>query len=267
MSGKNKIDALTGARFTAIMVIVISHLEFLKQYSFGDVYELLFHNATLGVDFFFMLSGFGMMLSNIKRYPAGNEEMEGVRELFGFAKRHIKKIYPLYVVMLIVGIPYYILTEVLEQGENIIKAVVYAIIQFVSGLTLLQSATGLTIFSRGLNGVCWFLSSLFCIYLVSPIVIRFLRRKIKNCKLAFLGLGVSILCSLVFAIILGGIEEKTFFNDLCYGSPYRRIFYVICGMVIAQLYKFKEQCKGSVLVEYFAIGAAMIWFFLFMLLT
>jgi peptidoglycan/LPS O-acetylase OafA/YrhL len=46
-----------------IFVIVISHLEFLNNYSIGNVYQQYFHNPTLAVDFFFMLSGFGMMYS------------------------------------------------------------------------------------------------------------------------------------------------------------------------------------------------------------
>ncbi len=63
-----KIDALTGFRFMAIMVIIISHLEFIGEYEkIGLFYKTYIHNATLGVDYFFMLSGFGMMLSYQKK--------------------------------------------------------------------------------------------------------------------------------------------------------------------------------------------------------
>lgn len=61
---KDRIDALTGVRFWMIMIIVLSHLTCLRgEYPYSAFYNQYLHNATLGVDFFFMLSGFGMMYS------------------------------------------------------------------------------------------------------------------------------------------------------------------------------------------------------------
>ena len=108
---RQHIDSLTGARFFAIMIIVFSHFEFLRQYGqFGEVYWRYFHNATMGVDFFFMLSGFGMMLSSIRRDPYGLLPIGGIPGLINYGKRHIRKIYPVYVVFLLIGIPYYLFT-------------------------------------------------------------------------------------------------------------------------------------------------------------
>lgn len=57
-----KIASFTGLRFIMIMVIVISHFEFLAELpNFRDFYSTYLHNATFAVDFFFLLSGFGMM--------------------------------------------------------------------------------------------------------------------------------------------------------------------------------------------------------------
>lgn len=48
------------------------------------------------------------------------------------------------------------------------------------------------------------------------------------------------------------IDNNTFFDDLCYGSPYRRIFYVVFGMLIeysramkSHFRKFGNQMSGS----------------------
>lgn len=41
-------------------------MEFLKYCNFGHAYELYWHNPTIAVDYFFMLSGFGMMYSFLK---------------------------------------------------------------------------------------------------------------------------------------------------------------------------------------------------------
>lgn len=123
----NRINTLTGARFAAIMLIVINHFEFLQQYGkLGELYQRYFHSATIGVDFFFMLSGFGMMLSSTNRDPNGTEFIGG-GQLIAFARRHVKKIYPIYIVMLLLGIPYYLLAGYFEYGKKIVTGVLQAI--------------------------------------------------------------------------------------------------------------------------------------------
>ena len=39
------------------------------------------------------------------------------------------------------------------------------------------------------------------------------------------------------------IDNNTFFDDLCYGSPYRRIFYVVFGMLIAMYTNLENNTK------------------------
>ena len=95
-----RIDALTGARFTAILIIVFSHLEFFANYSYGDTYYNYFHNPTQGVDFFFMLSGCGIMLSSVNKIEPNKTQLT---DLIRFAINRIKKIYPLYIMSLLMG--------------------------------------------------------------------------------------------------------------------------------------------------------------------
>ena len=248
----NRINTLTVARFAAIMLIVINHFEFLQQYGkLGELYQRYFHSATIGVDFFFMLSGFGMMLSSTNRDPNGTEFIGG-GQLIAFARRHVKKIYPIYIVMLLLGIPYYLLAGYFEYGKKIVTGVLQAIVYFIMDTTLLQSAAGLTNLSHSLNGVSWFLSSLFCIYLISPIIMKWLKLHVKNEKQAALGIGISIFGSFMLAILFSKIEEYTIFDDLCYGAPYRRVFYVISGMLVAQMYNFRKNgclCKKRSWIE------------------
>lgn len=49
-----------------IFLIILNRMEFLKYCNFGDAYAMYWHNATIAVDYFFMLSGFGMMYSFLK---------------------------------------------------------------------------------------------------------------------------------------------------------------------------------------------------------
>lgn len=66
MSRSKRIQSLEGLRGIMIFLIVLSHMEFLKYCNFGHAYELYWHNPTIAVDYFFMLSGFGMMFSFLK---------------------------------------------------------------------------------------------------------------------------------------------------------------------------------------------------------
>lgn len=54
-----RIDTLTGLRFPMMVMVVISHFEFMGSQT-QNWYDLYFHNATLAVDFFFIMSGFGL---------------------------------------------------------------------------------------------------------------------------------------------------------------------------------------------------------------
>ena len=67
-----RILSLEGLRVIAIFIIILSHLEFIGDLNnkFGDFYIKYLHNATLGVDFFFLLSGFGLMLRDDCYLPA-----------------------------------------------------------------------------------------------------------------------------------------------------------------------------------------------------
>lgn len=118
-----KIDALTGFRFMAIMVIIISHLEFIGEYEkIGLFYKTYIHNATLGVDYFFMLSGFGMMLSYQKK--SNSPMINGVKDCIMFAKKHVKKIYILYLISMASTIPYYIYMNITAWGGGLPRCII-----------------------------------------------------------------------------------------------------------------------------------------------
>ena len=268
-----RIRSLDGARFAAAMIIVFSHFEFLKDYGrIGNIYWQYLHNPTMGVDFFFMLSGFGMMFSSMKTDTANSSSMNRVQESISFATGHVKKIYPLYVAFLLLGIPFTILINYFEYGVALLRGMIKSILFLGLDITLLQSVTGKILYSYSLNGVCWFLSCLFCIYLVSPLIIRYLIRYIKTVKAAIKGIFLCIICSVVFAIIFLYIEGRTSFDDLCYGSPFRRVFYVIMGMLLAKIFALYNggNNKNGVLDNHFfrgggfenlVMGGSVVWFF------
>ncbi len=266
-----RIDSLTGARFFAILIIVLCHFEFLGNYgSFGTIYYQYLRNPTMGVDFFFMLSGFGMMLSSIRRDPDGIAPIGGFKGLLGYGIMHISKIYPTYVAFLLFGLPCSILVRHYSWGIQWFPLVFQQTLFFFLDLTLLQSLTGILKISHSINSVCWFLSSLFCIYLVCPILLKYLKKRIKTVPHALLGISLSVLGSIIFAILFTLIENHSIQDSLCYTSPFRRVFYVITGMLVAQIYN-KSCIENTFYMPSFitdgtyenvVIILSIIWFFL-----
>ena len=72
---------------------------------------------------------------------------------------------------------------------------------------------------------------------------KFLKRKVKSVNQALLGSIICIMMSILLAFVFDSIEAKTFFNYLTYSSPYRRIFYVVLGMLLGQIYIFQSSDK------------------------
>lgn len=119
-------------------------------------------------------------------------------------------------------------------------------------IPVLQSATGMSFFTHAHNGVTWFLSALFCIYLISPILIFILRKFSKSYfgDLLFLLINAFLIVALAYFFgkietIFHGIKHIPNVDNLVYGSPYRRVFYVLTGMNLATIYKTdKRQYKN-----------------------
>lgn len=230
-----KILSLDGMRFIAILIIILSHLEFFeKSIAVGSAYTWYLHNAQPAVDYFFMLSGFGMMLGYTKRHAADNDGQITPRESFQFALRHIQRIYPVYFLFLLIGIPYQIAG--ILQFHGLSHAMVVSGFEFVLSALMLQSATGIQQFSHAFNGPAWFLSSLFVIYLFSTLLMRFIYRHCTTKKRAVVGLGTNVIIAIIVSWVFAVIESRTRFDDLNYSSPWKRVFYVTFGMLIAMLF-------------------------------
>lgn len=230
---KNRIRSLEGLRVVAIFIIVLSHFEFVGTLNngFGSIYNNFLHNATLGVDYFFVLSGFGLMLSFLRNY--NKKEGNYSENPFLFAFRRVKKLYPL---VLISFIPYVISSIVLFVLDGFsIKSLIKLLAQILVSPTLLQSASGTTIFSHALNGVIWFYSCLFIIYLVSPLLMTFVFKHKDNKLFLTLGAFLCVLLIVFFSFAFSFVDGIWIFDDFVYGSPYVRVFFVALGMFIGAL--------------------------------
>ena len=260
-TGGNRLQQLEGLRIIAIVMIALSHMEFLYAgpviYPYSVFYQLHLHNPDLGVDYFFLLSGFGLYLASLKT----EDSKITFRGSFGFAWRKIRKIYPFYLVSMMLMIPFQL--GIFQNGRIEPGTVKALLLKLPFVLTLTQTMTGIRFFSRALNSVCWFLSSLAIIYIAAPLLISFLKKKIKTVKQAVVSLTVTYIGLLFFTWFLllfdrNAIFGRKIFDDLFYSSPYIRIFYVAIGMEIGILFsmisgRVRIDTRGELIAAFIGI--------------
>lgn len=224
-----RIPQLDGMRLVALFIIVLSHMEFFDKNGIGKIYWNFFHNATFGVDYFIILSGFGIF-KKYKQYCFKNPVLD-----LNFGLQRIKKIYPYYLLSMIIVIPYYISNLCISQILKKFGA-------FLLCSTMMQTLFGSMAISHLLNGVGWFLSVLFLFYIFTPLCIKCMSLFDTHKKILlsiFLTLSSIILLSYLFSVFELHMQQRFpkegFWNDFVYGSPYIRIFYYLLGMEIALL--------------------------------
>lgn len=248
----HRVKSIEGMRFIMMTVIILSHCEFLENTSIGYFYSRYLHNATMGVDFFFIVSGFGLYLAFMK-----NAAQFKKVPMFDFRGgiRRIRKLYPLYICTMLISIVPYCGSRLHDQSLQTV--VVNSIVKFVPSLFLLQSLTGLTTFSIAFNGVGWFLSTLFILYLVAPFLAKSFEKFDDRYTMRIL--IINIIATVLAFAVFRFIDMRTPFDDLSYGSPYFRVFFIGDGMMIAKLFKEKKIHYGKSASDLF-VFLALAWF-------
>lgn len=250
-----RIPQLEGLRFIMCCMIILSHFEFLSNSKIVGGYTKYFHNATMAVDYFFMLSGFGIYLSQKRSEKSFKSKIE-------FGKNKIKKIYPAYIVSLVVMLPCTYFG--LRPYGSVINAGLKSLMLLGVDLSLLQSVTGMTFFSHSLNGVCWFLSCIFVCYIVMAFVIKKIDniRSNREAEVCFL---ISIIIVLLLSLAASKIEQMNLsggkINDLWYGHPAIRWWYLLIGAILGTLYK-KTDIEFGTLTEVGITAVACVYFVL-----
>lgn len=240
MDNKKVILSLNGIRFVMIMTIFTVHLFSVIEY-FEDI--ISFTNATFAVDYFFILSGFGMMLSNIRKNPS-NENNINLKESIRFGFLHVRKIYPLYFSLTILIFSVRIIEDILKNSTR--NTYIMHSLYFMTNIPLLQSLTGSKRFIIAFNGSAWFLSTLFIIYFFCPVLIKAIRTVSQSIIHDILGTVLCIAFAIFTSYYFDMLATKIGFIDigrstsialdcLAYSHPIYRVFYVMAGMFIAKI--------------------------------
>jgi exopolysaccharide production protein ExoZ len=223
-----KLDGLEALRGIAALVVVLHHAFGIvaQPQNYGiTLLDNIFGAGHLGVDIFFVLSGFVIAYSN----PKG---ARSAAEITLYALRRFARIYPIYWIACLVFIPLYYLFSRGEEGDFSAARIIYNTLLFPS-------------FRNPIIGVAWTLQYEAMFYLL--FIPLLWRRKV----------GVVLWGILSGAILFVSIKGLTFSNPWMAQlfSPY--VFEFIGGVAVWKLYSV-HAVSWAVSKSLVIAGAALI---------
>ena len=235
-----RINTLESLRFFMVLTIALSHLDL---FAFGQspFFAKTFHNSDLGVHFFFILSGFGLACKHINTGKFAIEDRWSLVKGFKYAFSKVKGIYVPYLVSMAVCVPLVFYQSFVADG--LMGAVVKSAVKLVIAPTLLQSLVGHIMFTNIFNGVCWFLSTLFILYIFYPLLEKLIDKICKDRKTVIVSIIATFICIILSKLLLGKLDVilgSGFY--LNYVSPLYRVFFLILGIELAYLRKYSQKC-------------------------
>lgn len=236
-----KLNAINSLRFIFMFLVFIHHFDSFDQYYQArpnDILLRLLFEGFIGVNFFFMLSGFVCSLGYKNRII--NNEVS----LSNFMSRRIEKIYPLYLITTFIGMFLYNipLRFLIEKGLPFIL--------------LLQSFIPVEGFAFNFNAVSWCLSDQMFFYVV------FYKLSKKSMKIVSI-LTVAILAFILFYMKRVGVEIENP-TWLYYVNPVFRSVEFLIGMLLYDVYtgmKDKVSKKIATILEIASIIVLCIWIY------
>ena len=177
--------------------------------------------------------------------------------LYQYAKEKTRKIYKPYMISIFLCVPITLYQAVLLHGIKVGAIRTVSKVIFVP--FLIQSATGLNGFSHAFNGVCWFLSTLFILYMAYPLLNKINGLIWKRKRTIFLMIIFIIIFNEVWHAILRQIERSTPFDALSYESPYFRIICFTLGILICDIRYHVGKIKYANIIEFFVLTNSVLW--------
>jgi len=208
---KKLIPSLNGIRAISILIVIFSHFKILNNFIRNNFYPaLILENGALGVNIFFVISGF-----LITKLLIAEEEKKGQVSLKNFYIRRILRIFPAYYFLLII---YYLLQN--------FKLIQLSNSSWISALTYSKFLNhSLDVYSEHL----WSLSVEEWFYLFWPFIFIYLPR-----RRLLIALIVIILVPL---IRLYGYNHKIYLFEIDGLTLFQRADGLMIGCIIALFYE------------------------------
>lgn len=244
-----KIKGLDGLRAIAVLVVILYHF----SYSY-------FEGGYIGVDLFFVISGFIITYTTIKNF-----EKHKTINIFKFWIKRVKRLLPiLYLVLSSVLVFSYLFER--AAFETLKQNVLAALINSSNWYLILSDSDYFASFVTPypLNHL-WSLSIEEQFYMIFPLVFLLLLKKIPKLKIVTV-LGVMA----VVSIIIMGITYDIDNVSLAYYNTFARMFELLIGCILGVFYSlntFSEKInRHRILANFLSIFLLImfIWFSLFL---
>ena len=184
-----KIDQITFTRFIAALSIVIYHYG-MNVFPFNSSFiSFLFEQANIGVSYFFLLSGFVMIIAYGRKASIKTSN---------YLKNRFARIYPVYLFAIILECSYQLLASTSFDTSGLL----------LNGLFLQAWIPGKAL---SFNSPGWSLSVEFFFYAIFPLIFNFVYSKINYKKIIIPFLLIWIISQVFFHIAI----SSDFYN----GSP------------------------------------------------
>jgi peptidoglycan/LPS O-acetylase OafA/YrhL len=235
------IKPLTSLRLIFALMIFLFHLQFFPktETAFTGLYDAVFQELSLGVAFFFILSGFVLSMSYKKRFA---ENKITYREYFG---ARIARVYPLHLLTLIISVPL--------SFPELTSDVAGFFSRFIADVLLIKSWVPDPRYYFAFNGVAWSISAELFFYMIFPVLIL----------LAGPGKRWSIAILILIPVLIF-IMPEVYEHKLFHINPLFRAFDFFIGILLYELYErgiFKPVSRAAATTqELFAIGLFVAFF-------
>ena len=253
----DRINSLTGLRVLVMLTIFASHLSYLMGTPFQRVYAWI-DNGRLGVNFFLVLSGFVLALGYGNRLNANS-----ISQDIQFVKKRISKIYIPYLITMILAIPLYI-SQVKQGGGTLSTGIMIS--RLIINTGMVQSVIPLAKYSASINGVSWFISTVFIIYIFTPAILRLNHKAAehKTLQKQILFAFAVLAAHCVVYMVIRQIEYIRFADrglSIIYINPLIRIFPFLLGIVACNIYHHMDsfRIKNGSIVEALSIAVSFLW--------
>ena len=206
----DRLDSLTGLRWFAAAWVVLYHLVYFQAVDFGTINRLAW-TGYLGVEFFFVLSGFVLVWAF--------EPGDSVR---GFYRRRFARIFPLHLLFLLPGV----VLLVADRIDVSVRSIVLTI-------PLLEAWWPGSVGTNSLNPPDWTLSCEAFFYALFPFIAAVLvAARDATVRLVAVGSAVAMLVQLL--VLKAALSGEAAYQ-ITYHYPFYRVGEFIIGVALGVL--------------------------------
>ncbi len=216
-SKRPSLDALTGVRFFAAFAVFMFHYgaSFSEQIGVPKPLTTFLHNGYYGVSMFFVLSGFIMTYTYTGK-------LSTKIELYEFAVARIARIYPVYLLVLVIALP--VLTSPMDSRE------VVAVLLMLQSWTPAASNFGYTWVMQA-----WTLSVEMFFYAIFPLVLAICGGlQLRGITTGMILVGTAIVAFGLPTITPGTQSIPLIPNGLGLPLPVLRSFEFVFGLLLCR---------------------------------